>query len=62
MSLGGNISNIQMDDALDKLVSLLYSRNDKLGKRVKRQNSKVRRLTATKGLVRGKNPYDKGKG
>lgn len=60
MSLGGDLGNVQEDDALDKLASLLYSRNDKLDRKVKRHNSKVRRLLTTEVLVRGKNPCDRG--
>lgn len=49
------------DGTLDKLAFLLYSKNNKLDKKVRRHNSKVRRHIATKGQVRGKNLYDKRK-
>lgn len=58
MSLEGG--NVWENNALDKLAFLLYSVSDKLDKKVKRQNCKVRRLIATKGSVRGKNPCGKG--
>lgn len=61
MYLEGDIDNIQKDDMLDKLASL-YSRNDILDKKVRRNNSKVRRHITTNSIVRDKNPCDKGKG
>lgn len=59
--LEDDIGNVQEDDALDKLASFLYSRNDKVDKKIKRYNLKVRKFITTKGLVRGKNQCDKGK-
>lgn len=55
------MSDVQKDDTLNKLVSLLYFRNCKLEKKVKGHSSKVRRLIISKSLVSGKNPCDKGK-
>lgn len=55
------MGNIWKMTLLDKLAFLLYSRGDTFDKNIKRHNAKVRRIIATKGLVRGKNPCDKGK-
>ena len=44
----------------DKLASLLYSGGDEFGKKVKRHSPKMRRIIATKGLVRGKHQVIEG--
>lgn len=51
MSLGDDTFNVQMDDLLENLTSFMYFGNDKLDKKLKRENSKVRRLITTKVLV-----------
>lgn len=56
--LGGDMGDVQGNDALNKLSPLLFSGNAKLEKKVKKHNSKARRLITTKGPVRGKNPCD----
>lgn len=56
VSLVGDIGDVPEDDPLDKLAFLLQSRNETLDKKVKRNNSKMRRRIITKDLVRGKKP------
>ena len=45
---------------LDKLASLLYSSGDKFDKKVKKHSPKMRRIIATKGLVRGETQVTEG--
>lgn len=59
VSLGDDTCDVQMDDMLENLTSFMYFGNDKADKKLKRQNSKVRKLITTKALVRDKYLCDK---
>lgn len=50
----GRWQHVQIDDMLENMAFFMSFGNDKLDKKLKRQNSTVRRLITTKALVNGK--------